>query len=168
VLPRWHLRERHRLPTSVAAADLLLAAEELTWGEVPLMRALMRVRAFGRLRFDPGRRILDDMRGLGFTTLDRTPDELVIGATGRPWQLGGGIRQAETGSGRAEMAVNFRVSGSALHTETRVWLTSPAARRRFTAYWLVIRPWSGLIRREWLRAICRRAQTRPDLTRPRT
>lgn len=83
-LPRWHLRERHRLPTPVAPTDLLLAAEEPTWGEVPLMRALMRVRAFGRLRFDPGRRILDDMQGLGFTTLDRTADELVIGATGWP------------------------------------------------------------------------------------
>jgi hypothetical protein len=142
--------------TSSAPADLLAAAEELTWDEVPLMRTLMRMRTFGRLRLDPGRRILDDMHRLGFTTLDRTPEELVVGATGRPWPAGGGVD-----AGRAEMAVNFRVTGGALHTETRVWLTTPAARRHFTAYWLVIRPWSGLIRREWLRAIRRRAGVRP-------
>jgi len=30
----------------------------------------------------------------------------------------------------------------------------------FRRYWLLIRPWSGLIRRVWLRAIARRAQGR--------
>jgi hypothetical protein len=42
-------------------------------------------------------------------------------------------------------------------TETRVLASDADARRRFRAYWLVVRPWSGAVRREWLRAIERRA-----------
>ena len=42
--------------------------------------------------------------------------------------------------------------GSSLSTETRI-----AGRgRRFRAYWLVVRPFSGLIRRRWLIAAARR------------
>jgi uncharacterized SAM-binding protein YcdF (DUF218 family) len=47
--------------------------------------------------------------------------------------------------------------GSVVSTETRVFATSPAARRRFAAYWRVIYPGSAIIRRMWLRAIRRRA-----------
>ena len=38
-----------------------------------------------------------------------------------------------------------------------------AARRRFGAYWLVIRPFSGLVRRRWLHAAKRRAERDPHL-----
>ena len=55
------------------------------------------------------------------------------------------------------MAFNFAVDGGELTTETRVFLTDARARRSFGAYWLVIRPFSGLIRREWLAGIVRRA-----------
>ena len=48
--------------------------------------------------------------------------------------------------------------GSRLETETRVFLTDRASRRRFAAYWLVIRPFSGLVRRRWLQAARRRAE----------
>jgi hypothetical protein len=38
-----------------------------------------------------------------------------------------------------------------LTTETRVRCTDPAIRRAFLRYWRVIRPFSGLVRREALR-----------------
>ena len=52
---------------------------------------------------------------------------------------------------------------SLVTTETRVFANSGPARRRFAAYWRVIYPGSGLIRRMWLRAIQRRA-TAPGRT----
>jgi hypothetical protein len=62
------------------------------------------------------------------------------------------------------MAVDLRATaagdGALLETETRIYLTDAAARRRFGAYWLMIRPFSGLIRRLWLRAAKRRAEAR--------
>ena len=61
--------------------------------------------------------------------------------------------------GRIEIALAFWAepagSGSILHTETRVRAVDAAARRRFRLYWLVVRPFSGLIRRRWLRAAAR-------------
>ena len=60
--------------------------------------------------------------------------------------------------GYAKLAIDWRLEDGVLSTETRVVLTDEESRRAFRRYWLVIRPWSGLIRRVWLRAIARRAQ----------
>jgi hypothetical protein len=54
--------------------------------------------------------------------------------------------------------VDFRISSNLLSTETRVHVGDPASRRRFRRYWLVIRPFSGLIRILLLRAARRRAE----------
>ena len=59
--------------------------------------------------------------------------------------------------GWAKIVANFRVSEGELTTETRVLLTDERSRRAFGRYWLLIRPFSGLIRRRWLAAIVRRA-----------
>jgi hypothetical protein len=170
LLPSWHFRERHRRATNVAAADLLAAVERVTWAEVPVMRALMWMRSAGRLRLAAERPILEDMASIGFTMLARTNDELVAGAVGRPWSPAGGRgpRLADqpdparvfidfSAPGWAKMITNFRASAGKLTTETRVLLTDERSRRAFRRYWLVIRPFSGLIRRRWLAAIARRA-----------
>ncbi|OKK04726.1 hypothetical protein AMK26_15585 [Streptomyces sp. CB03234] len=49
-------------------------------------------------------------------------------------------------------------AGARLRTETRVYATDPGAARRFTPYWLFIEPFSGLIRRDLLAAVGRRAE----------
>jgi hypothetical protein len=46
-----------------------------------------------------------------------------------------------------------------LSTETRVFAVDPSARRRFAVYWRVIYPGSAFIRRMWLEAIKRRAES---------
>jgi hypothetical protein len=43
--------------------------------------------------------------------------------------------------------------GSRLATETRVRALDDRARNGFRLYWLAIGPFSGLIRRRWLRAV---------------
>jgi hypothetical protein len=58
---------------------------------------------------------------------------------------------------------NFKVVAAGdretiLSTETRVTCGDPASRRRFRLYWLVIRPFSGLVRIIMLRAIRDAAQ----------
>lgn len=135
------------------------------------MRTLMWVRSAGRLRLSPDRPVLDDMARLGFTVLGRTDDELVAAAVGRPWAPGGvpAPRLADqldpveffvdfSVPGWAKMILNFRADAGELTTETRVLLTDDGSRRAFRRYWLVIRPFSGVIRRRWLAAIVRRTR----------
>ena len=107
----------------------------------------------------------------GFVLLgERAPEEIVIGLTER---VGFGERVRRVGReefatfvepGYAKAAWNFSLApaGSGrtrLATETRVLCLDPRSRRRFMVYWLFIRFFSGLIRREFLRALKKAAES---------
>jgi hypothetical protein len=118
-----------------------------------------------RTQLRPHRVTLNDMLAEGFTLLGERPgEELVLGTVGRFWRAGGEtypINPARFGEptppGTAKAAWSFAVirrpGGAELRTETRVLCVDAAARRHFRAYWLLIRPFSGLIRREMLAAV---------------
>jgi len=60
--------------------------------------------------------------------------------------------------------MNFLVTpdgrgGSNVSTETRVFAATDSTQRRFAVYWRIIHPGSDIIRRGWLRAIRKRAET---------
>jgi hypothetical protein len=138
----------------------LAAARETTLDELPVVRLLARLRG---LRPGHGE-IWDQFRRAGFQPFG--DDTLVL--VGRPWRRRGERRAVDdflafAEPGWAKMALDLRAlpeeGGTRLATETRVYLTDRAARRRFAAYWLVVRPFSGLTRRLWLRAAKRRAET---------
>ena len=159
-MPLWDVRERHSILVDAPGERILAALREVTLGELPVSRALFRLRGLGGAA---GGSVLDQLpRGIA-TLADDPGRELVLGAVGRPWRPGGGMvpgadpRAFET-PGYARMALAFEFAGGELSTETRVLCTDAASRRRFRLYWLVVRPFSGLIRREWLRAIKRRAE----------
>jgi hypothetical protein len=166
VLPDWHHQERHERPVTAPPAAVLSILDNLVWQDVPLFRVLMGIRSLGRTSTDARRRILVDFTAIGFTELHRDETEWVYGGIGRPWSPGGQARPVESlgafqtfsEPGWAKMAMNFRVADGRLTTETRVRLTDAGARRAFGAYWLVIRPFSGLVRRSWLTAVTRKAQ----------
>jgi hypothetical protein len=165
VLPAWHWRERHRQRTDADPATVLRITQALTWDEVRAFRILMRIRAGGRRM--PGATVIGGLTRMGFTELVRGPDEIVYGGIGRPWRPHGRLTPLDARqsfvdfaeAGYAKMAFNFQVAAGELTTETRVYLTDARARRAFAGYWLVIRPWSGWIRREWLAGVVRRAAT---------
>jgi hypothetical protein len=111
---------------------------------------------------------LGDMVSYGWIVLDEKPNlELVLGQIGRPWKSAGAssgppVEPAAFAAfdrpGFAKIAANLRVepygaTGSILTIETRVALTDPESRRRFTRYWTLIRPFSALIRRIALRLV---------------
>lgn len=68
--------------------------------------------------------------------------------------------------GYAKAAMNFRLEPASdgatrLITETRVYATDAATRRRFAVYWRLIYPGSAFLRRQWLAAIAARAEGPP-------
>lgn len=159
-LPRYHHRERHSIHVNASPEGALAAARETELGDVPLVAVLIRLRGLHAVR---GRPLWTSLQARGFQLHD--PETLVL--VGRPWTPSGGTRAVEDFAGfdepgYAKMAVDLRAvadgEGARLETETRIYLTDAVARRRFGAYWLAVRPFSGLIRRRWLRAAKRRAE----------
>jgi hypothetical protein len=163
LLPSYDFRERHSTRVSAPPAAALAAVTAVTLQEMPAVGPLFALRGIRAARDRP---LVAELVGLGFDRLVDAEDELVLGYVGRPWRPTGGRRvrpasphewAAFAEPGYAKAALSFRAVDGRLETETRVHLTDAASRRRFALYWTLIRPWSGLIRRSWLRAARRRA-----------
>ncbi len=175
----YEFRELHATHVRARPARTFRVIKAVTSAELPIMRTLLAIRALpalvgGRrgLRLGGAHPLVESAIQAGFILLGEVPDqELVLGAVGQPWKVGGGGRtmiataadyQLFSWPGYVKMATNFFLQESAdtviLRTETRIHATDVAARRAFGWYWRVIYPGSALIRREWLRAIRRRAE----------
>jgi len=107
----------------------------------------------------------------GFGLLaERASDEVVLGVTGRFWRPTGNLstfRRSDfdhpVPAGFARGVWNFSLSEglegqTILQTETRVICGDSASRRKFLAYWFVVRPFSGLIRLIMLRNVRKAAE----------
>jgi hypothetical protein len=179
IMPEPRFSEVHAVTVDASAGAVFEAVNSVAVENLPLMRVLMTVRslpalATGRHPFgrSPGP-LLEQAVEAGFMRLGEERDrEIVLGLIAQPWRLftGGGIVQLPTVDdfiafdrpGFAKAAINFFIDGVSqpvrVRTETRVWVADAATARRFGCYWVVIRPGSGLIRREWLREIAQRAE----------
>lgn len=167
VMPCYDRNEVHRLRTTASPAALWEAVHALPAGDLAAMRLLMGIRTLGRRVGGDGQTVLEGFERMGFRAVAEEPGrELVVVGIGQFWKPSGGLRRVTDEEqflhfqdpGYAKVAFNFRVLDGELSTETRIAGTDAGARRRFGLYWLLIRPGSGLIRREWLRALERRAQ----------
>ncbi|HEU0024620.1 MAG TPA: hypothetical protein VFQ12_08315 [Thermoleophilaceae bacterium] len=177
-LPGWDVRERHSVRIRTSPEQALAAARAVTTREVPLLVGLMAVRSLPASlarrqlrRLD--RPVLQGFARIGFAALGHSDRELAHGGVGRFWQPSGGLLSVPAEEfatfdepGYVKAGFDFRVEpdgdGCILSTETRVLATDDGARRKFRLYWLLIRPGSGLIRRDWLRAIRARAERAAD------
>jgi hypothetical protein len=159
------------------------ALKSVTAEEIVLFRTLTWLRRFGlpgpESILDPPAHVplLNVATRTSFLVLAEEPDrEIVLGtlvAAPPGWRPSGkptpdGFRAffvTTNHPGFAPAAMNFRIEDAGpaacmLTTETRVYATDTSTRRRFALYWRVIYPGSALIRRMWLRAIARRAESR--------
>ena len=114
---------------------------------------------------------LDELREAGpFIHLSvEPPREYVFGLAGRFWVPSPELHEltpeefiAFAEPGQAKVAANLLITGLGadtcrLSTETRILCLGAKAKRRFRRYWTMIRPFSGLIRIEWLRLIKKEA-----------
>jgi hypothetical protein len=132
------------------------------------LRSLPGFVARGFRSFPRSQKItLQTLLDSGFGVLAEEPGkEIVLGVTGRFWRPVGNLSPFNRADfdrpvpiGFARALWNFRVTDDAgrtiLLTETRVACGDEASRRKFRAYWLFVRPFSGLIRLLMLRAVKR-------------
>jgi hypothetical protein len=172
--PEWQFREVHRISVLAPADAAMRAIREVTAREIRLFRFLTWLRRAGRpgpdslLNPPPDKPILDVALSSGFLELQSSAREIVLGTLViKPTRAKRPTSPDEfrtiVGAGYAKAAMDFRIDQSPLAmcvvtTETRVWASDDATRRKLALYWWTIRLGSGLIRRMWLRAIRRRAE----------
>lgn len=177
-LPRYDFAIVHAQVFGVPPEVCLRAARNLDLFRHPAIRVLLDLRALpqraGRRlagRRDGGHRVpatfrVEDMTRYGWELLGANLGEIVLGQISRPWKAGGtagpaaapGVFAAYDKPGYAKIALSLRAdprgtTSSILTMETRVALTDPASLRRFRRYWMIIGPFSGLIRRVALRLL---------------
>lgn len=169
-LPVFQFRERHALIAAASPGQLLDAAQRPGATEDPWAKRFIQIRELpDRLLGALGARSgLNQRRAFGvddFIPLGRDADrELAFGLIGRFWQRDYGlVRLSEpeaqfagyTETSVGKLVLNFSTEvlpdgRTRLSTETRVQCVDSGALRRFTPYWWLIRPVSGLIRRRLL------------------
>jgi len=143
-LPRYDHCEHHERRAERPPEDALAAALAVPVETDAVVRALFRLRGA-----DGREKSLEQFFAPPWATvLERTPTAFVA-------------RVAEAKG--IEIVFDLRArpadGGAILSTETRV----AGGGLRFRAYWLVVRPFSGLIRRRWLIAAAKRAAaSRPN------
>ena len=170
-LPTYEVRKHHQVIVNAEPARAYRALREVDLSRSVIIRLLFAFRGLPRRR----PLTLDDMVKVGFVILGEEPGtEIVLGVTGRFWRPWGGMRRVGPDEffsfserGYAKAVANFRVEPvaegrSTVSTETRVLTTDPASRRAFRRYWLLVGPFSALIRRRALALIRDRAERATD------
>lgn len=172
-MPAWQFNEVHTLHIDAPPDKVFEAARNVRAGEIRLFALLTWIRRGGRslpegiLNAGDREPLLDVATRSDFVWLaNEPPRELVVGTAVIAPRGAGKCIPPEAflqplPRGYAIAAMNFAIrpegNGSRVTTETRVYATSPRAKRRFAVYWRIIYPGSALIRRGWLRAIEKRA-----------
>ena len=163
LLPRYHFAERHRRLIRAEPDRVWDALTTLTLTDLRFTQPLVWVRGLGGHRAEWNEPLFSN--GPVTMLVVHDPWFALGGAVSRPWQRSPSRRPVTNleefltfdEPGWATYLMDFRLhpvpGGTVLSTETRVLCTDSAARRRFAVYWAVIRPFSGLIRREMLAAV---------------
>ncbi|HUP61971.1 MAG TPA: hypothetical protein VNA69_16310 [Thermoanaerobaculia bacterium] len=166
LMPHCDFVERHSMLVHATPERVYAAIRTADLAGHPVVRTLLAVRGLGRSAkaFN-----LDAFIGDGFGLLaEDPPRELVLGVQGPFWKPACKLQAVSAGSflapvpnGAARAAWNFLIERSGetsrVTTETRV-LCAEDARMLFRLYWMLVRPFSGLIRRMMLRAIRQEAE----------
>lgn len=167
-VPEYDFSEHHELLVDAPVAIVRQAFEQWRPAESFSWRILLRLRGLGA----PSGSMREWAEGMGFLRLAETEHEVVYGQGGRFWSLDERAALVRPRTVEEFLAISDPSSAVAamnvlleavdaertrLYTETRIRALGPQARRRFRLYWLLIRPFSGLLRRAMLRGVRARA-----------
>ncbi len=167
-IPRYDFQESHETTIRARKEVVRRALEEWQPQDSFLWRLLLRLRGLGK----PRGTLRQWAESNGFLCLAETEEEVVYGQIGRLWAVN--ERRALVSPPTAEefrgfnspdyaiavMNVQLELAGrggTRVLTETRVRAIGSRARWLFRIYWLLIRPFSGLLRRAMLNGIRERA-----------
>lgn len=172
-MPRWDAVERHSCVVRAPVERIWPLLRTMDFRRSASIRGLFALRSLPALLSPGGKHRkglgydLDALLRSGFVLLEvREGAEVLLGVVGRFWTPAGGIERVtpaefaaweRPGFARGVWSFTATPSADGAHTtvatETRVQCTDAESRRSFLRYWRFVGPFSGLIRREMLRAI---------------
>jgi hypothetical protein len=170
-LPQYQVSASYSLLVRASAENTFAALTRASFSDLAIVRGLMRLRGYrlggGK---DPQTEPRHGVRGSFLELAAVPPREVVLGIAGRFWRHDGGMVSGLTPAefaafqrdGYAKAVWNFSLTpadrGTQLSTETRVQTYGRSATLKFRAYWLLVGPFSGLIRLAMLREVKRIAE----------
>lgn len=174
IMPEYQFAEIHSVRTRAKPEQVIQAAHDSTWGDLKSLNTLMRIRG-AALRhpfqaagfFAPDRRVLDAFTASGFSSETSDREFMMFGAVNARLRRPAPVHTAQEFAdyredGAVKTAFNFRAEDAGggwttITTETRMMVYSNSTRGA-AIYWRLIVPGSGLLRREWLDGVRRRAE----------
>jgi len=159
---------RHDIAVFATPASVYRATLELDLRDSPVIRRLFKLRGLPAWAAT-----FEGLQRLGFILLATEENaSIVLGVAGRFWTPSGDLQRltpeafrtfARPGFAKATWSFDIQPSAgghSELRTGTRIQCFGGRARSLFKAYWVLVGPFSGWIRRETLRIIKVRAEER--------
>jgi hypothetical protein len=167
-LPRYDKREYHQIEIGGDRTEVYQKVRALDFSDSFLIRTLFRMRGLPATATNLG-----GLLQVGFLLVDEIPnEEFVLGLVGKFWTVRAQILELDAAQyrefsqrGYAKLAWNFAIQESApnlvqLSTETRIVCTDDHSKSRFRLYWFLIGRFSGLTRREMLRGVKRKIESK--------
>jgi hypothetical protein len=174
IMPECQFSERHSVRIHAKPEQVLQATREARWGDMKSLITLLKIRGVV-LRthfretgyFSHDQRILDAFTASGYLTDSSAREIVMFGAVNMRERRGAGVHNVQEfvayrEQGAVKTAFDFSVEDagggwSVLTAETRMMVYANSTRGP-AIYWRLIVPGSGLLRREWLSGIKRRAE----------
>ena len=175
VMPEYQFFERHSLRVHARPEQAIEAVRQSTFGDMTSLNMLLRIRGAALRQpyrasgfFAPDKRILDAFSASGYVFGGAGHEIVMCFAANMRLRERPRLRTLSECAeyrqqGAIKMAFNFTAEDAGggwtlLSTETRVLALDEATRRGMARYWRLIVPGSGMLRREWLAGIRRRAE----------
>jgi len=177
IMPEYQFSERHSARIHAKPEQVMQAIHESTFRDMKSLDTLLKIRGAALRIQDTGgafrdKRILDTFSASGYL-FGGSEHEIVMcgGANVRAKRLLEARTVQEFADDREQggvkIAFDFNVEEagggwSTISAETRVVALDDVTRRGMGRYWRLIVPGSGLLRRQWLEGIKKRAESMPN------
>jgi hypothetical protein len=159
--PEYLIRKKYAIDVNAGIERVYNVAHTFNMSTSLLTKWLLRLRGIPK-----NLSTIDGLKEFGFVILgDKKQEEIVFGLVGKFWTFPVHIQQLyphnfkyfnKEGFAKAVGNIAFcsqSENRTNVTTETRVHCFDKRSALLFRLYWTVIEPFSGLIRKEWLRTI---------------
>jgi len=173
IVPEYQFGEWHSARVRARPEQVIEAVRQSKFSDIKSLGTLLKIRAAALRIQDSGdslqdKRVLEAFSASGYVTGGSEHEIVMCGGANVRAKRSLGVRTLQECAeyrepGAVKMAYNFDVEDagggwSRLTTETRVLALDDATRHGMARYWRLIVPGSGLVRRQWLDAIKKRAE----------